>query len=139
MLGGRAVMANYKHHSNIRPLNNAGKRVLDYRKGYQQAQMKKDQKVHQIRRIIGWFITAVFLVILSSVCLSHWKSYRTTAAELVRSKQTLQKNKAESKELKEEVKNLHSDTYLQKYIRDKYMYTKDGELVFNLPDEKTNK
>ena len=129
-------MAKHAHNSNIHPLNGAGKRVLNYQKGYQQAQMKKDHKIHQLRRTIGWALTAFILVVFVGICFTHWKSYQVTASELAQSKTTLKKNKAESKTLAQEIKNLHNDSYLQKYIREKYMYSKDGELIFNLPDEK---
>ena len=38
--------------------------------------------------------------------------------------------------LKADVKRLNDPTYLQQILRDKYGYTKQGELIYNLPSDK---
>ncbi|MDN6712837.1 MAG: septum formation initiator family protein, partial [Lacticaseibacillus paracasei] len=40
--------------------------------------------------------------------------------------------------LKVQVDQLHNDDYTAKLIREKYLYSKQGEIIFNLPD-KVNK
>jgi cell division protein DivIC len=55
--------------------------------------------------------------------------------------QTITKSETVNKSLQKKVDLLHDDNYLQQLIRDKYMYTKKGEVVYNLPssDPDSNK
>lgn len=55
-----------------------------------------------------------------------------------KSQTILKKNKKESAQLEQKIKQLQDQDYLQKYIREKYYYTKDNEQVYNLPKSKNN-
>jgi len=38
-------------------------------------------------------------------------------------------------ELKVDVEKLQDPEYIERYVREKYLFTKDGEIVLKLPDE----
>lgn len=46
---------------------------------------------------------------------------------------------AEEKDLKTEIDKLKDKEYLAKYARENYQYSKDGELVFQMPEEDVKK
>ena len=41
----------------------------------------------------------------------------------------------ENAQLKDKVKQMNDENYLEKLIRAKYFYTKKGETVYNLPND----
>ena len=41
--------------------------------------------------------------------------------------------------LENDVKKLEDPEYLARYAREKYFYSKDGELILRIPDDKENK
>ncbi len=90
-------------------------------------------KVHQ-RRLI--FIGALFAIVIlffgSQIILSQ-RQYAQTNAQVEQGQTKLQNQKATEKDLKIQLNQLQDTTYLEKYVRDKYMYTKPGEQVYNLP------
>ncbi|WP_010007514.1 FtsB family cell division protein [Leuconostoc fallax] len=49
--------------------------------------------------------------------------------------QELQSVKRKNANLKADLTQLNDPTYLQMILRDKYGYTKKGELIYNLPDK----
>jgi cell division protein DivIC len=124
-------MANMRSQSNISPLNRAAAdtnaRIADHRAAYHA--MKHNQ-----RRLCGWVMTVVLVAVMGIVVVNRWNHLQTVSAATTKAEKTLAKEKATNKKLKQQVANLNDDTYVQKYVREKYMYTKSGEVVFNLPD-----
>src|SRR5699024_12340210 len=49
----------------------------------------------------------------------------------------LEKVKAKNADLKEQIKQLNNEDYLRKLIREKYSYSKDNEIIYNLPTDVT--
>ena len=45
--------------------------------------------------------------------------------------------KAKNADLKEQIKQLNDEDYLRKLIREKYSYSKDNEIIYNLPTDVT--
>ncbi|WP_048704114.1 FtsB family cell division protein [Companilactobacillus ginsenosidimutans] len=90
-------------------------------------------KVHQRRLIfIGALFAIVILLFGSQIILSQ-RQYSQTNQEVVVGQKKLDKQKATQKDLKIQLNQLQDTNYLEKYVRDKYMYTKPGEQVYNLP------
>ena len=52
------------------------------------------------------------------------------------SSKKLDKVKKDNASLKLRVKQLNDDEYLEKLIREKYYYSRDNEMIYNLPDDK---
>ena len=95
-----------------------------------------DKRVHK-RRLCGLGIVAVLVVLICGVQIfqthhSLAEIRETTAAK----EKTLKKAKATESDLKIQVQQLHDNDYLAKYIRYKYYYSKDGETIFSLPQDK---
>ncbi len=63
------------------------------------------------------------------------RDYTTISAQVTSADKTLDSTKAEGKKLKQQKSDLNNKDYLQKYVREKLMYTKSGELVFSLPND----
>lgn len=45
----------------------------------------------------------------------------------------------EEKKLESDIQKLQDPTYIARYAREKYLYSKDGELIIRLPDDKEDK
>jgi len=108
----------------------------------QAAQNRSNQQkahVHQVhrRRLIGFGLLALCLVLVCGVQI--FRTHQTLAdieqRKTVKKKQ-LKQAKAQESDLKVQVKQLHDDDYLAKYIRYKYYYSKDGETIYSLPQDK---
>lgn len=123
--------------SNIRPLNAEGEQELAFQAKVSLAQQKRDAAMHAFRRRLGWaFCALIFIVgIVSYVNASHAKQSVTRQAN--QAEATLKDTQSETKTLKQQKKDLKDPAYLQNFVRNRFMYTKSGELVFSLPNQKT--
>ncbi|HAT53698.1 MAG TPA: dihydroorotate dehydrogenase [Lactobacillus sp.] len=111
----------------------------DYVKKLRQSEQQRNQQKTELshrRRNRALRILAVFALI---AVLSFW-AYEKNMASL---NKINQQNATTSRQLKaantkngqltQQVKQLHNDAYLTQLIRDKYLYSKNGEIVYNLP------
>lgn len=92
-------------------------------------------KKYRLRMVIYLFIFIGILSILSLSCYNYWQ-------QILKNKQI--KNELEEKysklisneeNLENEVIKLQDPEYAAKYAREKFLYSKDGELIIKLPDE----
>lgn len=98
--------------------------------------MKKKVNKGAKRRLFLWFFIFVLLIgYMSYTTVMYWKE--------------IMKNKKEKKELEDKYNNLLSDKevletdvkklqdpdYVAKYAREKYLYSKDGELIIKIIDK----
>ncbi len=83
--------------------------------------------------ILGVFavIAAIFLFQIIHAHISRSDVDSKLAIETARYGK-IQDNNAE---LKDKVKQMNDENYLEKLIRSKYLYTKKGETVYNLPSD----
>lgn len=117
--------------SNITPLNAKSANQLNL----EERKMRYSQVVHLRRRVV---LVAVMLVVTIFAMVNYhtqYVKYETAAQSLETAKANLDKAYKTNANLKQEVKDLGDNSYLEKLIREKYMYSKDGEVVFNLPGE----
>lgn len=101
------------------------------------ANMKRDRyitAVHARRRKIIRLVTGIILMICLVTMGYRVVQYQIIKQQIAEITITEKKTKAESKGLKQQVTALNDPTYLQQLIREKYMYTKQGEQVYNLPN-----
>ena len=77
-------------------------------------------------------------VVLTTVFVSIG-SYWLQIAEKYQEKKQLETEiialKEEEEELKVDVEKLQDPDYVARYAREKYMYSKDGEIILRLPDD----
>lgn len=129
-LGRQLVMRKTKEQSNIWPLNAAGKHHI----AIEEQQAKYTRYIHLRRR----FLLGVFMIIVAVIAMvnfhKQYTKYTTASAGLAETTKTLATAKTSHSNLKQEVRDLDDDSYLEKLVREKYMYTKDGETVFNIPN-----
>ncbi|EOH91280.1 FtsB family cell division protein [Enterococcus pallens] len=103
---------------------------------YKNFQKQQRQLVFKRRRLTALFLIAAFIFIIMGVQLfgehqhlSELKAIQAkTEAESVKLDQQVST-------LKQDVALLQDDDYVAKLARSRYYYSKEGELVFVLPDE----
>lgn len=117
--------------SNITPLNAKSANQLNL----EERKMRYHQVVHLRRRVV---LVAVMVVVTIFAMVNYhtqYVKYEAASQILETAKSNLDKANKTNANLKQEVKDLGDNSYLEKLIREKYMYSKDGEVVFNLPGE----
>ncbi|WP_270774248.1 FtsB family cell division protein [Weissella confusa] len=117
--------------SNITPLNAKSANQLNL----EESKMRYHQVVHLRRRVV---LVAVMVVVTIFAMVNYhtqYVKYEAASQSLETAKSNLDKANKTNANLKQEVKDLGDNSYLEKLIREKYMYSKDGEVVFNLPGE----
>jgi len=77
----------------------------------------------------------MILLVFGVQIINAHNTYTNTTERIEASKQKLNKQKSTQNDLKLEINQLHDTDYLGKYIREKYMYSKPGEQIYNLPDD----
>jgi len=93
------------------------------------------KKIHRRRIVVIGVIFAVIVLVFGVQIVSAHNTYNNTMGQIEISKVKLAKQKSTQSDLKLEVNQLHNTSYLEKYIREKYMYSKPGEQIYNLPDD----
>jgi len=96
---------------------------------------KKKNKKAKFRILV---FLPVCLVILGAIFVSIG-SYWVKIYDKYQEKQELESEivalKEKEEELKVEVERLEDPDYVARYAREKYMYSKDGEIILRLPEE----
>jgi len=93
-----------------------------------------EMKVHRRRLAAIGVLFAIVLFVLGSQIVKARMTYSSTQQSIAVSQEKLNKQKAVQSDLKVEINQLKDTNYLEKFIREKYMYSKPGELIYNLPD-----
>lgn len=85
-------------------------------------------------------ITVIIVVIaLGAIAIGlQFPKLHEAQASVRQQQQVLAKVKKENAQLKQEKQNLKDDDYVEKLIRQRYMYTKKGETVFNITDSSSD-
>lgn len=99
--------------------------------------MAKKKKVKKkARRMVTFGVASFLLIILISITLF---SVFTEILDKYREKHELENElialKEKEKELENDVKKLEDPEYLARYAREKYFYSKDGELIIRIPED----
>lgn len=103
---------------------------------YKKKKMKEQRQRYQKRRKWLVILFGVVIALLTFQIVSSNIHTFGIKNDLKSSQAQLEKAKASNTKLKGEVKLLNDDTYIGKLIRYKYFYSKPGEQVYNLPDDK---
>ncbi|KRL06241.1 FtsB family cell division protein [Liquorilactobacillus oeni] len=113
---------------------------------FRETNAAKKQSKHQLRiqtiHRRRLFCISIFVVLIGLFCgyqIVHANLLTASLETQVRSAhKKLNKEKQTRSDLKQQVKQLGDQDYLQKLIRDKYYYSKDGETIYSLPSNKTD-
>ncbi len=111
---------------------------------YREKTAAKERMVAKNRRYLQHKVImrlfAVIAVVVTVVCLVQvgrnlWQAH-TVKQQTTTAQKKLDKVKKDNASLKLRVKQLNDDEYLEKLIREKYYYSRDNEMIYNLPDDK---
>ncbi|TYC47506.1 FtsB family cell division protein [Leuconostoc litchii] len=124
-----------RRQSNITPLHPAiAREIKDSErsnvkaaKHYRKAHMRREKKI----LFFGGLIAMIFVVQL----LIAQVKLHTANQELTNTQNRLEKVQKTNADLTADTKRLKDATYLQQLLRDKYGYSKQGEIVYNLPSD----
>ncbi|GEA95337.1 Septum formation initiator [Weissella viridescens] len=125
-------MAKYYSNPNIQPLNDAGQRALEI----QRRTIEHQRKIHRKRRIVCATMILLLTIIFTWQYQTRYQRYVAAEQTTAKTQASLDKAKETNQSLKQTKKEIKSSDYLSKLARQRYLYSKDGEVVFNLPDDK---
>ncbi|EAE6306588.1 septum formation initiator family protein [Listeria monocytogenes] len=103
------------------------------------ATMKKTRSRRRIalfRRLA--FMAIIFVVVGGLLTITYTKQALTLKEKKAKQVQVDKKMvamKDEEETLNEQIKKLHNDDYIAKLARSEYYLSKDGEIIFNIPEE----
>lgn len=98
--------------------------------------MAKRKKVKKkARRMLTFGFTSIILIIIIAVTLlSVFMEINNKYKEKEELENKLLILEERQKELEADVKKLEDPKYLARYAREKYFYSKDGELIIRIPE-----
>lgn len=98
----------------------------------------KKKKKHQHKKMKVLFISAFFIVLIYYLSFNLIDSLNKINS-ISKEKEELENRIAslveEEKKLESDIQKLEDPTYIARYAREKYLYSKDGELIIRFPDE----
>lgn len=80
--------------------------------------------------------TAIFSIIAVSTLISQNNTLHDKTQEMEQTENRLAKLKKDEKGLKDEIVKLNDDEYVAKLVRRDYFLSEEGEIIFNLPNDK---
>ncbi|MEO1768580.1 MULTISPECIES: FtsB family cell division protein [Enterococcus] len=103
---------------------------------YKKFQKQQRQLIFKRRRLTALFLIAAFVFIIMGVQL-FGEHQHLTELKAIQAKTEAESAKLDQQvsTLKQDVSLLQDDDYVAKLARSRYYYSKDGELVFVLPDQ----
>ena len=95
---------------------------------------RKEKEVHRVRknRIIACFAIAILIFGLQLIMV-HVQTGRINSQIQTNKAELNQVNKT-NKKLKSQVADLKDPDYVARYAREKYLFSKDGEIIIRIPD-----
>lgn len=105
---------------------------------YEKLKMSRHQRILRTRKKRAFILILIFLVVALVLVyqIITTKNESSRVANKTNNTQVvLQNNKDNNKKLKQNVKQLYNNDYLEKLIRQKYYYSKPGETVYGLPGD----
>ena len=98
--------------------------------------MRKKVNPGAKRRLFLWFIIFVLLVgYVSYSTYNFWKEILKTKKETKKLQNKYDKLVDEKEVLETDVLKLQDPEYVAKYAREKYLYSKDGELIIKIVED----
>ena len=97
---------------------------------------KKDQK-----SMVGILLLAIllFLIVLVSTVFSDWSQIMKNKEQTKQLSSYYEELLEEGASLNNEVLKLQDPEYVARYAREKYMFTKDGEIILKIIDKEDKK
>ena len=99
------------------------------------AKKKKCNKKAKIRIMLFFVFFGSVIGYLSYGFFSNVSKILNIREEKLLLESKLASLQSEEEELNSDIKKLEDPEYVAKYAREKYMYSKDGELIIRIPDK----
>ena len=93
---------------------------------------RKKTSKHKIRFFFAFLVFSGITVILGYNLFSNIMSINEMKAEKKELKNKIVTLQEEKKILETDIKKLEDSDYIAKYVREKYFYSKDGELILRM-------
>lgn len=99
--------------------------------------MAKKKKVKKKATRIATFgiLSIILIIIISATLFTVFKDIISKYKEKNELKQELVALQEKKEELETNVKKLEDPEYLARYAREKYFYSKEGELILRIPEK----
>jgi cell division protein DivIC len=116
-------------------------KVTKIQSSYVLEQERKEKKAMRRRRIavVRFLLLTGFLLALSSILLYTLISQSANIEAQIKEKEKLEQQlkefKKKEQQLKEEIKKLNDDEYIAELARKHYFLSKEGEIIFTVPEE----
>lgn len=125
--------------SNITPLNAKIAHQIEASASQRDRAAAHYRKAHARRKKrIMWIGLLVTMIFLAQLLIGQVNLHAANKS-LTTSEQKLESAKSTNKDLKKNVSQLNDPSYLQQILREKYGYTRQGEIIYNLPDYSSDK
>ena len=95
---------------------------------------KKGLKQAKKRLVLEIVLFLGLLAFLSFTMFKVWLQIMDNKSNLVALNEKYEKLLEEEKQLKSDVNKLQDPDYVARYAREKYLYTRDGELIIRMPE-----
>ena len=95
----------------------------------------KVNKFAKRRVLVLFFIFALLVIYMSYTIIVYWRQILNNIQEKNKLEITYNKLLSDEEILKNDVIKLQDPEYVAKYAREKYFYSKDGELIIKIIDE----
>ena len=99
---------------------------------------KKRKKKKRNSKLLYYVIIAVVIIGTFISSANYCKDIYDKYQEKKELEKELIKLKEKEESLKVDAERLQNPDYVARYAREKYYYSKDGELIIKLPDEEEN-
>lgn len=96
---------------------------------------KKKKSKFKYRLFLFIPVCLLTLVTITITVGSYWLQIAEKYKEIDSLEQELLSLKETEEELKVDVEKLEDPDYIARYAREKFMYSKDGEIILRLPEE----
>ena len=96
------------------------------------AKKRKKASRHKIRFFLAFVVFSAITAVLGYNLLSNVMAINEMKAEKRELKDKIALLQEEKKNLETDIKKLEDSEYIAKYVREKYFYSKDGELILRM-------
>lgn len=98
--------------------------------------MKKASKKQKRRVVLYTILIIPLLTLFVSNMFSYWSQIYKNVKTKQELKQDLSDKLDEEEKLNKEITKLNDPDYIAKYAREKYLYSKNGEIIIRIDEDK---
>jgi cell division protein FtsL len=100
--------------------------------------MRKITKKDKRRLLIWTLLIVIIMSYLTVFSFNYWSKIFSNRKEAEELKEQYENLLQEEEELNSQITKLEDPDYVAEYAREKYMLSKDGEIIIKVPDDVEN-